>query len=99
MLGWWDQDLDLLELNANGNDLLYIGSSMNRRSICEDLIRRGFNMNRNVDDHPLAPLGPAIRDGHMEIIRLLLESGADPNLDTKDHTLLCLAVETGPEYV
>ncbi|MGN8234473.1 ankyrin repeat domain-containing protein [Priestia flexa] len=42
------------------------------------IISDGVNINADIKD--TRPLIAAVRDGHIEIARLLLEAGADPNL-------------------
>ena len=46
--------------------------------------------------HNDTPLHVAIRHGHLEIAKLLVQLGADPNSETKDHfTALHLAISEG----
>lgn len=45
----------------------------------EQLLRKDPNLARRLDSGRISPLSYAAREGHLHIVRLLLERGADPN--------------------
>ena len=82
------------ELNA---DLIY-AVRMDRREQVKDLLKRGADVDFMRDGD--TPLSCAAQKGHVEIMKDLLEAGADPNLGAaRYHTLrvapLCIAVSSG----
>lgn len=95
--GWWDKDLNPLEPNACGLDQLTIAARLGHTSICKDLIHRNFNLNREVESPSQSALGTAIETGNIDLTTVLLAHGADPDLATKNRSLLCLATENGLE--
>lgn len=97
--GWWDQDLDPSELNAHGQNLLAIAAYFGDVFACKELIERGFHINRNVQRWNQSPLGRALDGRHVDVVRLLLENGANPDLLTEGQTLLCLAAHRGLEFL
>ncbi|KAF4962946.1 hypothetical protein FSARC_9002 [Fusarium sarcochroum] len=99
LAGWWDQDLDSSQANDAGRDLLAIAAQFGHKDVCEDLINRGFDVNRRVETTFLSPLSMAILHNEFETTKLLLAKGANPNLIIGTHTFLCLAVNSGKEYV
>jgi len=74
--------------------LLAVAAWMRRSSICKDLVCRGFDINGSANQL-MSPLGAAILDRNIGVVRWLLENGANPNLDIEDHSVLCLAARTG----
>jgi ankyrin repeat protein len=45
----------------------------------EELLRKDVGLARRLDSARISPLSHAAREGHLHIVRLLLEHGADPN--------------------
>ncbi|HXJ77030.1 MAG TPA: ankyrin repeat domain-containing protein, partial [Candidatus Dormibacteraeota bacterium] len=45
----------------------------------EHLLKRDSRLARRLDSGRISPLSYAAREGHLHIVRLLLERGADPN--------------------
>ncbi|RGP73564.1 ankyrin repeat [Fusarium longipes] len=97
--GWWDKDIDLSELNADGQDLLTIAAMTGHASLCEDLLLRGCEINRKVDSKSQSALGAALGIGRIDIVEYLLRQGANPNLAMNGQSLLCLASSKGVEYI
>ncbi|KAF5001606.1 hypothetical protein FGRMN_912 [Fusarium graminum] len=97
--GWWDLNLEPSKLNAGGKDLLAIAAQFGNISLCEDLVGRKVDINRNVKNWRQSALGRAIHNQHIDITRILLNGGANPNLAMKNKSLLCLAAQRGPEYL
>src|SRR3970282_1489848 len=46
----------------------------------EQLLRKDAGLARRLDSARVSPLSYAAREGHLHIVRLLLERGSDPNL-------------------
>ena len=51
---------------------------------CETLIRRGADVN-DLDEHHHTPLYRAAIGGHLDVSKLLLDHGADPNIASKSN--------------
>ncbi|TQV92019.1 ankyrin protein [Cordyceps javanica] len=84
--GWWDMDLDPTLLP----DLLIRAIFSRHTDLARDIICRGCDLNRDVEQQEHSALGMSIYCGNIEITRLLLDKGADPNRPHK-HTFLCQA--------
>ncbi|KAH7180020.1 uncharacterized protein B0J16DRAFT_403447 [Fusarium flagelliforme] len=97
--GWWDQNLFPLELNNKGQDLLALAAQFEHQSIYEDLIRRGFKINRDVDDASKSALGRAIATKNADVARFLLDNGARTDIMIKKQNLICFAASRGPEHL
>lgn len=76
------EDLDLAALlaehGANGTDALLVAAGKNDTVGCLFALAAGANVNVTVDGKPL--LSVAAVYGHVNVVRLFLERGADPNL-------------------
>ncbi|KAJ4165744.1 hypothetical protein LMH87_007364 [Akanthomyces muscarius] len=72
--GWWEKDLDHTLLP----DLLLCAISCGRTDLCLDFIRRGCDLNRDVEKIRDTPLGLSIVRRDLELTRLLLQNGANP---------------------
>ena len=55
------------------------------RLAAERLIREGHDLNE-LDDFGMTPLHWAVYGGYMDLVRTLLEAGADPNRKSRDAT-------------
>jgi len=65
----------------------------------KQLIAQGANVNAH-DEHGRTALMSAVRKGHREIVRMLLDAGADPNLQTSyGATALSMASGHHPDIV
>ncbi|KAK3934685.1 ankyrin repeat-containing domain protein [Diplogelasinospora grovesii] len=78
---WWDrEDLDLSQTNDNHQTLLELAAHSGSREICEVLLRRGMQVDILSSSSYGSPLAAAASRGHEEIVKLLIDNGADPNL-------------------
>ena len=68
--------MDVNQADKNKWTALHWSSFKGEHSKCFDLISRGADVNLP-DEHGFSPLFVAARRGHLNIIQLLLESGAD----------------------
>ena len=68
--------MDVNQADKNKWTALHWSSFKGEYSKCFDLISRGADVNLP-DEHGFSPLFVAARRGHLDIIQLLLESGAD----------------------
>ena len=65
-----------------------------KRTIVEYLLQRGWNPNQTICEH--TPLGFAVLRGHIDIVRLLCQSGANPKLKNRTgQSPLALAARYG----
>lgn len=80
--------------------LIMEGAGINDPIIVMEGIANGGNVNAG-DENGAFPLAVAAREGHMEIIDLLLGAGANPNLESPDRgqTALKLAAKKGRNSV
>ncbi|KAF4452390.1 hypothetical protein FALBO_16181, partial [Fusarium albosuccineum] len=99
LAGWWDKDLDHSLVNSDGQDLLSIAARFGHIDLCEDLLGRGFDVDKHVEKTSQTALGEAMEGRQIETMRLLLKSGANPNWVMQDCSLLCSAAATKDEYV
>ena len=83
---------------------LYSAAKAGRLEECETLIELGANVNFKKEDSngenedEYSPLMIATRNGHMDIVRLLLANGADTQLLSKEeNTVLHIAASIGDE--
>lgn len=76
----------LIDTEASGNDSLLAMSCMagNTRTT-KELIAMGCNIDDADGDGGLSPLSLAAGSGRLDIVKLLLDAGADPNLRAFDH--------------
>ena len=68
--------MDVNQADKNKWTALHWSSFKGEYSKCFDLISRGADVNLP-DEHGFSPLFVAARRGHLDIVQLLLESGAD----------------------
>ncbi|KAK5998063.1 hypothetical protein PT974_00434 [Cladobotryum mycophilum] len=81
---WWDDDIDVSQVNDQGLDLLAIAAKYGHRELCSDLIDQGSNPNRILDGGRGSALAEAIGRQQFETIKLLLTRGCNnPNLNIK----------------
>lgn len=91
--GWWDKDIDVSELNDWGLDLLAIAAKNGHDDLCCELITRGSDIDKELEDGHGSALMEAIAALQTKTATLLLEKGADPNFSRNERSPLCLAVE------
>ncbi|CAG7561786.1 unnamed protein product [Fusarium equiseti] len=102
--GWWDQALFPVKLNTHKESLLELAAEFRHASICEDLVLRGFPINRDRDfeDHGWNAFGLAMINENLEVARFLLNNGASPYLPDSPESfksLFCFAAAKGLEYL
>ncbi len=56
-----------------------VASAVGDQERVEQLLRKDIGLARRLDSARVSPLSHAAREGHLHIVRLLLEHGADPN--------------------
>jgi ankyrin repeat protein len=59
---------------------LSVAAAVGDQERVEELLRKDPDQARRLDSTRASPLSYAAREGHLHIVRLLLEQGADPNL-------------------
>lgn len=69
------KDISLLNETFLGDSLLHIAASKGKLSLCERIINLGLDVNITAS-HYLTPLVEAARNGHLNVILLLLQKGA-----------------------
>jgi hypothetical protein len=88
---WWrDAEIPLSQTNSEGDNLLTLAAAAGCRPICEELIKRGVQVNlqsRKVGSGIVNQtrgygnaLAAAAARGHTETVKYLVEQGADVNL-------------------
>lgn len=79
---WWDSPaVDVLQTNDLGHDLLTIAAIAGSASLCQKLIEKGANVNRKLADSIFGTaLVAAAWWGHVDVIKCLVQAGADPNI-------------------
>lgn len=71
----------------------------NRENV-EKLIKAGADVNEGTGDSKITPLMVTVQNGNMEMMQLLMENGADPNLQTAEGiTALIHAASSGEANV
>lgn len=91
--GWWDEGIDVSQVNKYGLDLLAIAANYGHDDLCSELIDRGSDIHRGLDTYGGSAFMGAISHGRIKTARLLLDKGVDPNLIRRGTSPLCLAVE------
>ena len=67
-------------LLAHGaNYTISVAAAVGDQERVEQLLRKDVGLARRLDSARVSPLSYAAREGHLHIVRLLLEHGADPN--------------------
>jgi hypothetical protein len=91
-----------VEVNAPsslGEPVLFSAVGNQRVAVVRELIRRGAILNFEDEDRP-SPLMRAVSTCHLEMIRLLVDSGADVEFSTSFHTSVeSTARESCPEAI
>ncbi|KAF4974625.1 hypothetical protein FZEAL_8484 [Fusarium zealandicum] len=90
---WWDEDLDVLQENDYGQDLLALAAYNGHEDLCGILMERGSDVNRDVAKADQTSLGTAIMGGRGTTVELLLANNANPNRILQYHSLICLAAQ------
>jgi ankyrin repeat protein len=68
-------------LLAHGaNYTISVAAAVGDQQRVEQLLRKDAELARRLDSARISPLSYAAREGHLHIVRLLLEHGADPNM-------------------
>jgi ankyrin repeat protein len=66
-------------LARGANYTISVAAAVGDQERVELLLRRDVGLARRLDSARVSPLSYAAREGHLHIVRLLLEQGADPN--------------------
>ncbi|KAL7811590.1 hypothetical protein V8C26DRAFT_408415 [Trichoderma gracile] len=93
--GWWDKDIDVSQVNGSSLDLLTIAARYGHESLCSELIARGGDIHKELDTSPGSAFKEAIKCSQIEVMRLFLKEGVDPNLAAMDESPLCVAAAYG----
>ncbi|UKZ96209.1 uncharacterized protein TrAFT101_011010 [Trichoderma asperellum] len=97
--GWWDEDIDVSQVNNTKLDLLAIAVKYGHDDLCSELIDRGSDINKRLDSVWESAFMEAIDMKHTETARLLLNRGVDPNILGNGQSPLCLAVDFAEDLV
>lgn len=71
---------DINSTDAWGKTALHLAAEMGRLSLCRSLIAQGIDVNRRNKNNQTA-LHYAARDGYAQVVGVLLEGGADPDVE------------------
>ena len=66
-------------LAQGANYTISVAAAVGDQERVEELLRKDAGLARRLDSARVSPLSYAAREGHLHIVRLLLEHGADPN--------------------
>ncbi len=66
-------------LAQGANYTISVAAAVGDQERVEQLLRKDVGLARRLDAARVSPLSYAAREGHLHIVRLLLEQGADPN--------------------
>ena len=66
-------------LAQGANYTISVAAAVGDQERVEQLLRKDAGLARRLDSARVSPLSYAAREGHLHIVRLLLEHGADPN--------------------
>lgn len=79
-----DMGSDLEHMDALGRSAIYHAAQMGQYKVVAKLIETGADVNSIMYMSGYSPLHVAAEHGHLEIVQLLLRSGATPNLKCND---------------
>lgn len=97
--GWWDEDIDVSQVNNENLDLLAIAAKYGHDELCSELIDRGSDVHKGLDSTHGSAFMEAIAVRQIKTVRLLLAKGVDPNTLRKGRSPLCLAVTNAQDLV
>jgi ankyrin repeat protein len=66
-------------LACGANYAISVAAAVGDQERVEQLLKKDVGLARRLDSARISPLSYAAREGHLHIVRLLLERGADPN--------------------
>ncbi|KAK7413945.1 hypothetical protein QQX98_007214, partial [Neonectria punicea] len=80
--GWWETaEIPLSQKNDQGDDLLTLAGLAGCKAICQELLKRGMQINPSTTTGRYgSALAAAVACGEREVVELLIEHGADVNL-------------------
>ncbi|PNP46412.1 hypothetical protein THARTR1_10734 [Trichoderma harzianum] len=99
LTGWWDEDIDISQVNSKGLSLLAIAARYGHDELCSELISRGSDIHKELDNLYGSAFMEAIAASKIKTTILFLEKGANPNLIPKRTSPLCLAVRNAEDLV
>jgi ankyrin repeat protein len=101
-------EFDRIRMNGNGEETIFAqgpeleliaAAERNDREAVEKLLAHGINPNRTDGRRGKRALVLAVRNGNVEMVRILLDAGADPDLPGHGFTPLGLAAFSGQTQV
>ncbi|KAL6815050.1 hypothetical protein J3E69DRAFT_370534 [Trichoderma sp. SZMC 28015] len=100
LTGWWDKDIDVSQVNSEGQDLLAIAAKYGHDNLCSELISRGSDIHKELHTNILgSAFLEAVVASQVKTAMLFLEKGVNPNLCRKGASPLCLAVWCAEDLV
>ncbi|KAL7803567.1 hypothetical protein V8C44DRAFT_343832 [Trichoderma aethiopicum] len=91
---YWASEVDVSPVNESQRDVLSMAVYHGHLNICKGLIAHGFDMNKQNDGHPsdYSALSTAVLERRTDIVRFLINQGADPNLPLNKMSPLCASI-------
>lgn len=97
--GWWDEDIDVSQVNDHGLDLLAIAAKYGHDDLCSELIDRGSDIHKELNSGTGSAFMQAIGSNQVKTARLFLDRGVDPNLIRNGSSPLCMAASCAESFV
>uniref|UniRef100_A0A4W6C3C4 Ankyrin-1 n=1 Tax=Lates calcarifer TaxID=8187 RepID=A0A4W6C3C4_LATCA len=92
--------IELEATTKKGNTALHIAALAGQEKVVAELVNYGANVNAQSHQKGFSPLYMAAQENHLEVVKFLLENGANQSLPTEDgFTPLAVALQQGHENV